>query len=94
MKLGVKAKENHSELVKVFGASSSFDTVARWIRQFSGGRESLEDERSGRPHSSLTRDILAHAEAIVPEDSSITLRSLASKLDISFGGANSLYNVQ
>jgi len=92
MKLGFKAKQIHEELVSVYGDSCpSFDTVARWIRHFSAGRESLEDEeRSGRPCSSLTRDTVARAEAIVAEDRSITLRFLASELGISYGSAYTL----
>lgn len=92
MKLGYKAKDIHSELSKVFGdASPSFDTVARWIRQFADGRESVEDvERSGRPRSSLSKDNVARADAIVAEDRSITLRFLAYELGVSLGSAHSI----
>ena len=88
----LQGKTNSWELVSVYGDSCpSFDTVARWIRHFSAGRESLEDEeRSGRPCSSLTRDTVARAEAIVAEDRSITLRFLASELGISYGSAYTL----
>ena len=82
--------------MKLGDSSSSFDTAACWIRQFSDDREPLEDEleRSGWAHSSLTRDILAHAEAIVTEDGSITLRLLVSELDISYGSAYSLLHTE
>ena len=51
----------------------------------------LEDEeRSGRPRSSLTKDIVARAEAIVTEDRHITLRFLAAELSISYGSAYSI----
>ena len=91
-KLGVKAMEIHQELDFVFSESSpSFDTVARWIRHFADGRDSVEDQqRSGRPCSSLTRDILDHAEAIVQEDRSITLRFLSLELDGSYGSAHTI----
>ena len=92
MKLGLKAKEIHRELADVFPESApSFDAVARWIRHFNDGRDSLEDEeRSGRPRSSLTKDIVARAEAIVTEDRRITLRFLAAELSISYGSAYSI----
>ena len=89
MKLGLKATEIHGELVTVFGDSSpSFDTVARWIRHFHDGRESLEDEqRSGRPRSATTTDTADRAEAIVASDRTITLRFLAYELGVIYGSA-------
>ena len=92
MKLGMKATEIHGELKSVYGDSSpSFDTVARWIRYFAEGRDSVEDvERSGRPSSIVTTDIIARAEAIVAEHRSITLRFLASELGVSYGSAHTI----
>ena len=72
--------------------SSPFDTVAPSIRQFSDGRQSLEDERSGRPHLFLTRDILAHD--IVAEDRSITLKFLVSELCFSYASTYSLKHTE
>jgi histone-lysine N-methyltransferase SETMAR len=91
-KLGIKATAIHEELVAVFGESApSFDTVARWIRHFSDGRSSLEDEqRSGRPCTSLSRDIVARAEALIHEDPSVTLRFLSLELGISYGSAHTI----
>ena len=92
MKLGYKAKEIHEELNKVFGdVSPSFDTVAWWIRYFDEGGESVKDEeRSGRPCSSLTKETVARADAIVAEDRCITLWFLASELGVSLGSAHSI----
>lgn len=92
MKLGLKAKQIHGELADVYADKSpSFDTVARWIRHFSDGRESLEDEgRSGRPRTSLTTETVARADAIVRDDRSITLRFLAAELGVSYGSAQSI----
>ena len=86
MKLDLKAKEIHGEFADTFPESaSSFNTVARSIRHFNDGRDSLEDEeRSGRPRSSLTKNIVARAEAIVTEDRRITRRFLAAELFISY----------
>ena len=91
MKLGLKAKEIHHELADVFPESvPSFDNVARWIRHFNNGRNSLEDEeRSGRPRSSLTKDIVVCVGDIVTEDRRITLRFLA-ELSINYGSAYSI----
>ena len=62
-KLGLKAKEMHGELANVSpGSAPLFDIVARWIIHFNDGRDSLEDEESsGPPRSSLTKDIFARA---------------------------------
>ena len=88
-KLGLKAKEIHGEFADVFPESApSFDTVARWIRHFNDGRNSLqEEERSGWPRYFFTKEIVARAEAIVTEDRRITLRFLAAELSISYGSA-------
>ena len=92
IKLGLEAKEIHGELADISQENEpSFDTVARWIRHFTDGRDSLDDEeRSGRPPSSLTKDIVARTEAIVTEDRRITLIFIAAELSISFGSA---YNI-
>ena len=92
MKLGLKEKEIHIELVDVFpGSEPLFDTVARWIRHFNDGRNSLqEEERSGWPRYFFTKEIVARAEAIVTEDRRIKLRFLAAELSISNGIANNI----
>ena len=60
------------------------------LTQLSGGSgtlvkvESAEDEeRSGRPCSSLTKETVARADAIVAEDRCITLRFLVPELGVS-----------
>ena len=55
-KLGFRARPDHEELVTVYGdLSSSFCVVARWIEDFSDGRESVADEaRAGKPRTSVT----------------------------------------
>ena len=92
MKLGYKAKEQHEELNKVFGdVSSSFDTVTRWIRYFDEGGESVKDEEhSSRPCSSMTKETVARADAIVAKDRCITLRFLVSELGVSLESAHSI----
>lgn len=91
-KLGLTAKPIHDELEAAHGDSApSFDTVARWIRRFSDGSTSTQDEsRSGRPSSSVTNEKIAQAATIVELDRSITLRFLSLELDISYGSAHTI----
>ena len=88
IKPGLKAKQIHGELAD---DSHSFDTIARWTRHFSVGRESLEVERrSSRPRTSFTTETVARADVIVRDDRGITLHFLAAELGMSYGSAQSI----
>jgi transposase len=54
-------------LVKVYGDSAMKKTaVYRWVKRFSGGRESVTDEeRSGRPATSTTEENIAKVRQIL-----------------------------
>jgi hypothetical protein len=52
-----------------FDLAPSFRTIARWIRYFADGRESVEDEaRAGRPSTFVTDSSVKRAEALIGED--------------------------
>ncbi|PAA51606.1 hypothetical protein BOX15_Mlig028961g1 [Macrostomum lignano] len=96
MQLGCKVTEIHTDLVNVLADSApSFDTVARWLRHFLECWDSFNDEpRSGRPRTSVTEDVVAHADAIIREDWSIMLRFIAYELGVSYGSAHNIMHEQ
>uniref|UniRef100_A0A1I8I3D3 MADS-box domain-containing protein n=1 Tax=Macrostomum lignano TaxID=282301 RepID=A0A1I8I3D3_9PLAT len=79
-------------------SAPSFDTVACWLRHFLEGWDSFNDEpRSGRPRTSVTEDVVAHADAIIHEDWriwSFLLRFIAYELGISYGSAHNIMHEQ
>ena len=55
-KLELNAREVYKEICEVYAHNEvSYTTVARWIRKFKCGQESINDsQRSGRKHSGIT----------------------------------------
>jgi len=50
------------------------------VKRFSGGRESVTDEeRSGRPATSITEENIAKIRQIVHENRRLTVRSIAEQ---------------
>lgn len=90
--LGDSATKIHNDLKQVYGdGCCSYDSVARWIRQFNDGRDDLKDKaRSGRPSTSVNEGSLTRAAAILKEDRSVTIGYLAIELGISVGSTHTL----
>ncbi|GFT62267.1 histone-lysine N-methyltransferase SETMAR [Nephila pilipes] len=62
--------------------------VAKWCRSFQASREHVENrnmEASGRPSSSRTGINTARVEEIIQRDRRVTVREIASELDLSYG---------
>ncbi|GFS86866.1 histone-lysine N-methyltransferase SETMAR [Nephila pilipes] len=62
--------------------------VAKWYRSFQVGREHVENrnmEASGRPSSSRKDINTARVEEIIQRDRRVTVREIASELDLSYG---------
>uniref|UniRef100_A0A1I8JGJ3 Amino_oxidase domain-containing protein n=1 Tax=Macrostomum lignano TaxID=282301 RepID=A0A1I8JGJ3_9PLAT len=71
------------------------ERFARWLRHFLEGWDSFNDEpRSGRPRTSVTEDVVAHADAIIREDWSFLLRFIAYELGVSYGSAHNIMHEQ
>jgi len=51
--------------------------VYKWVKRFSEGRESVTDERSGRPTTNRTEEKIAKVCQIVHENRWLTVRSIA-----------------
>lgn len=75
----------HQTLVEVCGESAlHYSTVAKWARQFKGGREATEDQpRSGRPKSATGSETLRKLQEMLDNDRRQTCRGLATSLGIS-----------
>ena len=71
-------------LVKVYGNNAMKKTaVYQWVKCFSEGRESVTDEeRSERPATSRTEEIIANVRQVVRENRGLTVRSIAEQVNI------------
>ena len=57
--------------------------VYKWVKRFSEGRESVTDEdKTGRPATSITEENVAKVRQIVRENRRLTVRSIAEQLNI------------
>jgi len=90
--LGLTAIQIHSELCIAYGPEVvSYRTVARWIRRFSDGQDSLEDNpRSGRPLSAVNRNNIDAVRDLVNEDPHISIDYIADILDVSHGSVDTI----
>ena len=91
-KLGWKPAAIIDALNSVYEDSAPPDpTVYRWIREFKGGRDSVEDEqRSGRPRTSRSEDHVIAVRKAVEHDRRVTIDAIAEELGISHGSVHSI----
>jgi len=71
-------------LVQVYGDNAmKKTTVYKWVKCFSEGIESFTDEeRSGRPATSITEEKIAQVRQTVRENFRLTVRSIAEPVNI------------
>ena len=71
-------------LVQVCGDNVMKKTaVYKWVKRFSEGRESVTDEeRSGRPATSRTKENIAKVRQNMCENRRLTVRSIAEQVNI------------
>ena len=83
-KLKKTVAETHEMLIQVYGEEAvSKKCVYDWFKRFKDGRESVEDEeRSGRPSTSRTDDMIVKVREILSRDRRMTLRLMAEELGI------------
>jgi len=84
VKLGKSGNEIREMLLQVYRDNAMKKTaVYKWVRRFSGGRESVTDEeRSGWPATSRTEENIAKIGQIVRENRQLTVRSIAEQVNI------------
>ena len=80
-----KTQEIKDELDSVYGeASPSFTTVKYWVAEYKRGRTSiLDEERSGRPKTATTDEMVDLVHQTVMEDRRLTLTDIAEACGIS-----------
>ncbi|GFS81889.1 histone-lysine N-methyltransferase SETMAR [Nephila pilipes] len=92
------ASEIHRQIVEVYGDKAmSRQQVAKWCRSFQAGREHVENrnmEASGRPSSSRTDINTARVEEIIQRDRRVTVREIASELDLSYGNVQRIVTAE
>ncbi|GFU18576.1 esterase OVCA2 [Nephila pilipes] len=82
-------KFTDKSIVEVYGdKATSRQRAAKWCRYFQADKEHVENrnmEASGRPSSSRTDINMARVEKIIQRDRRVTVREIASELDLSYG---------
>ena len=96
IKFCVKLRKSATETFEMLQQAYGDDAMSRarcfeWHSRFKNGRTSLEDdERSGRPSTSTSPEIVHEVERIVQEDRRTTISELADQLQVSFGSVQSI----
>ena len=74
----ISAADIHRQITEVYGPNAmSEGKVRKWVREFKGGRENVNDEeRSGRP-SVITDDLVNVVETKIREDRRFTINTLS-----------------
>lgn len=83
-KLGHNATETCTKLQQAYGdAALSRAQVFRWFKEFSEGRESIEDDlRSGRPTTAKNDENVERIRLLVRSDRRLTVRLIADNLNL------------
>jgi len=86
---GVTGAEIHRRLSAQYGDSAlPRRSVYEWIKRFQYGQTSVKDEeRAGRPSTSITDSNVEDAHAMILENRRVTIDELANHFEISHGSA-------
>ena len=84
IKLGDNATTTHGKLQRAFGDDAMSRAQAfRWHKMFSEGRTLVEDEqRSGRPSTTRTRNNTARVRELVRSDRRLTINMIADEVNL------------
>jgi transposase len=84
VKLGKSGNDIREMLVQVYGDNAMKKTaVSKWVKRFSEARESVTDEESsGRPATSTSKENIAKVRQIVRENRQLCVRSIAEQANI------------
>ncbi|PSN33016.1 hypothetical protein C0J52_26246 [Blattella germanica] len=82
------AKQLHQKMQKKFGAAAlPYTTVAWWVKEFEGGRESVAD-KPGRHQAASDKDVAALLE-LVQANPKLTLHKMAQSTGLAVQNAES-----
>ena len=84
-KKGLGAKDLHADMVATLGDDApAISIVQKWVAEFKGGRQSLEDDpRPGRPTTATTQENIDQVHRLVMDDRRLTISQIASGVGIS-----------
>ena len=83
VKLGESATTTHEKLQQAFGDDAMSRAQAfRWHKMFSEGKTIVENERSGRPSTTLTSDNTARVRELVRSDRRLTVNMIADEVNV------------
>jgi histone-lysine N-methyltransferase SETMAR len=93
---GTPPSEIHRQLVEVYGPNViSRKQVWLWCKHFDNGRtEVMDEQRPGRPRTSVTDDNVIRIEGMIHEDRRIQLRIIAEDLKMSLGAVHQIVHNQ
>ena len=89
---GIKCCKVIEMVEKAFGDDAmKKSAVHKWYKRFEEGREETTDEdRSGRPSTSITPENVDAVKDLVLQDRRITVREVAEELGISVGSCDTI----
>jgi hypothetical protein len=91
VKLGKSVTETLNMLQQAYGDEAmSRMQCFEWYRRFRGGRTSLEDERSGRPFTSITLENVERIRELVHTDRQRTINDIADIVGVSYGSVQTI----
>ena len=90
----IKCNKVCDMLIKAYGDSTmSKPRIYEWYKRFSEGRESVEDDdRSGRPNTSINEDQIEKVKQMILENRRITIREVSDEIGISFGSCQAIFS--
>jgi len=84
IKFLVKMKKSTMETFQLLTEFYGEDCMSRacvfeWHKRFSEGRESLKDDRPGRPHTAVTNDNIEKVRDVIRKDRRLGVRAVGEK---------------
>jgi len=82
-----RATETHEMLKLVYGNTAvTIKSVYKWFERFRNGYESVEDEeRSGRPSTSKTKENVERVSEMIRSNRRLTITEISEYLNICYG---------
>ena len=85
IRLNIDSKQIFNEFCGIYGPQTiSMRTVVRWVKAFKAGKFSVEDDnRAGRPKTSITKANTAAVKIVVEQNARLSVKDIASCTGIS-----------